>query len=480
MGVLEGLQPSSVFGFFEEISAIPRETFDTRRISDYCVEFARKRNLKVIQDEVNNIIIKKSGTKGYENAAPVILQGHLDMVCEKVEGSSHDFKKDGLDLFIEDGFIKARGTTLGADDGIAVAYALAVLDSEDIPHPPVEALFTVDEEVGMGGAAALNISQLNGTRLLNIDSDVEGTILAGCAGGFRQTFTLPIKREQRDGDIVTIQIGGLRGGHSGSEIDQQRGNANKMMARLLNRLNQNTELRLIDCFGGSKDNVITPSCKARIVTDNGEKVKRMIDKMAETWRTEFQEDEPDMEVTCEMSTKTAACMTKTCSDKAIFVLACTPYGVQGESRSLKGLVETSLNMGMVFTEESNFTVVYLIRSSVTSKLDEMQETLNAWAAQMEMKSEISGQYPAWMYRPDSRLRQIAADTFRQLFDREPVITTIHAGLECGILSGKKPELDCISFGPITYDIHSVHERLDIASTMRMWEFLKAMLANCRD
>jgi len=479
MAALEGLKPKKVFGFFEEISAIPRGTFDTKRISDYCVEFANKRNLKVIQDEVNNIIIKKPGTAGYENSAPVIIQGHLDMVCEKAEGIDHDFKKDGLDLFVEDGFVKARGTTLGADDGIAIAYALAVLDSDDIPHPPIEALFTIDEEVGMGGAAAIDMSQLKGNFLLNIDSDVEGTILAGCAGGFRETFTLPLERENGSGDIVTVHIGGLMGGHSGAEIDQQRGNANKMMARILNNLNHMQDVRLIEFNGGSKDNVITPNCKARFVTADGAAAKAVVEAMAATLTEEFQGDEPNLEVTVEAANGSADILTKACSDKVIFLLTCAPYGVQGFSRSLKGLVETSLNMGVVKTGADQLEVLFLVRSSVTSKLTEMQEILDAWALQMGAEKVISGAYPAWMYRPDSKLRTIAVDTFKDLFDKEPIVTTIHAGLECGLLSGKKPELDCISFGPITYDIHSVNERLNIDSTMRMWDYLKALLANCK-
>jgi len=480
MAVLGELQPAPVFRFFEEISAIPRGTFDTKRISDYCVEFARKRKLDVIQDEVNNIIIKKPGTAGYENCRPVIIQGHLDMVCEKVEGSAHDFKRDGLNLFIEDGFVKARGTTLGADDGIAVAYALAILDSGDIPHPPIEALFTVDEEVGMGGAAALDMTPLNGTYLLNIDSDVEGTILAGCAGGFRQTFTLPLEREPGKGDVVSIEISGLRGGHSGAEIHEQRGNANKMMARLLNRLNQKTVIRLIAINGGTKDNVITPSCKAQILADDGAEVQELTVQMAEIWKKEFQNDEPSLEVTSDVIAGEAACLTRRCSDKLIFLLAAAPYGVQGENRTLPGLVETSLNLGVISTSDSEICIIHLVRSEVTSKLEEMQEILDSWAGQMGADTEISGKYPAWAFRPDSKLRVIASDTFQRLFGKEPIITTIHAGLECGILSGKKPELDCISFGPIAYDIHSVHERLDIASTMRMWEFLKAILVSCCD
>lgn len=479
MSVLEGLQPVSVFRFFEDISKIPRGTFDTKKISDFCVAFAKERNLEVIQDEVNNIIIKKPGTAGYEACDPVIIQGHLDMVCEKTMDSQHDFKTDGIELVVKDGFISAKDTTLGADDGIAIAYALAILDSEDIPHPPIEALFTVDEEVGMEGATAIDMSQIKGEFLLNIDSDVEGTILAGCAGGFRKTFSFSVEREMKQGEVIRIQIDGLRGGHSGAEIDQQRGNANKMMGRLLNRLNQKTEIRLIDINGGTKDNVITSGCTANIVCEDSSESKKMLDEMLTIWKEEFREDEPALDLKYEIQTNQTNCLKKADSDKMIFFLNCSPYGVQEFSRSLKGLVETSLNMGVVKTEESEITVMFLVRSSSDKKLEQMQETLDAWGRQFNAKTKVSGAYPAWVYRPDSKLRKIASDTYQELFGVTPEVTTLHAGLECGLLSGKKPELDCISFGPITYDIHSVHERLDIASTERMWEFLKALLANCK-
>lgn len=482
MSQLEQLEPKSVFHFFEELSRIPRGTFDMKRVSDYCVAFAKERNLEVIQDEVYNIIIKKNGTAGYESSAPVIIQGHLDMVCEKTEDSNHDFKKDPLELYVEDGFVKARNTTLGADNGIAVAMALALLDSTDIPHPPIEALFTVDEEIGMGGASAVDLSKLKGQMLMNLDSDNEGTIVAGCAGGFRQSIHVPVDRETKCGDLVEVQIRGLCGGHSGIEIDQQRGNANKIAARLLTSIGQSLPAALISVDGGTKDNVITSAATVRFMTEPGDSKKavEMTEQMKNTLKAEFGDEEPNLDVA--VSVREGAkeqCMTMADTKKIVFFLEHTPYGVYEFSRSLKGLVETSNNLGVVQTTDTHVTGMFLVRSSAASKLQQMREKLNSWAEYIGGEYEISGAYPAWMYKGDSRLRPIAIEVYKKMFGKEPEVTTIHAGLECGLLSGQKPDLDCISFGPFMYDIHSVKERLDIASTERTWEYMKEILKACK-
>lgn len=480
MAVLEELEPQEVFHYFEEISQIPRGTFNTKAISDYCVKFAQDRGLEVIQDELNNVIIKKPGTEGYEESEPVIIQGHVDMVCEKTEVSDHDFMKDPLDLYVEDGFVKARDTTLGADDGIAVAIALALLDSDDIPHPPLEAVFTVDEEVGMGGAGGIDLTPLKGKMLINLDSEDEGTIIAGCAGGLSFCMNLPIGRKQVTGDCLEVTIRGLKGGHSGMEIDQQRGNANKLAGRLLNRLNQNMDISLADIQGGAKDNVIPSSCKFTIVVHDSVKAEMIIENMTNIWKQEFGEDEPELDV---VVTKTENAEKSVMSDmdmkKVIFFINNCQNGVYGFSRSLKGLVETSDNLGIVGTEENKVTFVLLIRSSVSSRLEEVKEAFVSWAEFLGGTFELSGAYPAWMYKENSRIRPIVAEVFEKVYGKIPNISTIHAGLECGLLSGKKPELDCVSFGPRMYDIHSVNERLDIASTWRMWNIIKEVLKECK-
>lgn len=480
MPILEELEPVEVFHYFEELSRIPRGTFNTKAVSDYCVVFAAERGLEVIQDELNNVIIKKPGTEGYEESEPVIIQGHLDMVCEKTENSDHDFTKDPLDLYVEDGFVKARDTTLGADDGIAVAIALALLDSSDIPHPPLEAVFTVDEEVGMGGAEGIDLTPLKGKMLLNLDSEDEDTIIAGCAGGLSFRLNLPVGRKMTAGSCLEVTIHGLKGGHSGVEIDQQRGNANKLAGRLLNRLNQNMEIALADIRGGAKDNVITSVSKFTIVVQDSVKAEMIIENMLNTWRLEFGADEPGLDITI-FKTEHAekSVLSDTDKNKVIFFLNNCQNGVYGFSRSLQGLVETSDNLGVVISEESRVSFILLIRSSVSSRLEELKEAYISWSEFLGGTYELSGAYPAWMYKDDSKIRPIVAEVFEKVYGKKPEIATIHAGLECGLLSGKKPELDCVSFGPKMFDIHSVNERLDIASTWRMWNIIKEILKECK-
>ncbi|WP_122642851.1 aminoacyl-histidine dipeptidase [Luxibacter massiliensis] len=480
MPILEELEPKEVFHYFEELTRIPRGTFNTKAVSDYCVKFAEERGLEAIQDTLNNVIIKKPGTEGYEESEPIIIQGHLDMVCEKTPESVHDFTKDPLKLYIEDGFVKARDTTLGADDGIAVAMAMALLDSQDIPHPPLEAIFTVDEEVGMGGAEGIDLSPLNGRMLLNLDSDCEDTIIAGCAGGLSFRMNLPVGRKTVAGSCLDVRIHGLKGGHSGIEIDQQRGNANKLAGRLLNRLNQNMDIFLADIKGGAKDNVIPSSCSFTIIVHDSIKAEMIIENMLNTWKMEFGADEPELDITVE---KTENVEKSVLSDadmrKVVFFIANCPDGVNGFSRSLKGLVESSDNLGVITSEENMVSFVLLIRSSVSSKLEEIKEALNSWTEFLGGTCELSGAYPAWMYKENSKIRPIVAEVFEKVYGKEPKISTVHAGLECGLLSGKKPELDCVSFGPNMYDIHSVNERLDIASTWRTWNMLKEILKECK-
>ena len=480
MPVLENLEPKKVFHFFEEISQIPRGTFNTKAVSDYCVKFANDRGLFVVQDELNNIIIKKPGTAGYESSEPVIIQGHLDMVCEKTEYSNHDFMKDPLQLYVEDGYVKAKDTTLGADDGIAVAMALAILDSDDIPHPPVEVVFTIDEEVGMDGAIGIDLSPLEGKMLINLDSEDEDTVIAGCAGGLSFRMTLPIERTEVTADKVAITIRGLKGGHSGAEIDQQRGNANKLAGRLLNHLNLNTEIHLVDVQGGTKDNVITPVSNVVLMTSDSKKVVELTNAMLDAWKNEFGKEEPDLDVAITVTeNETVSAMTDDVMKKVVFFMNNCRNGVYEFSRSLKGMVETSDNLGIIKTEESSIMFAALVRSSMASKLVEMKESFISFSNMLGATYEICSEYPAWMYKEESKIRPIVAAAFEKVYGRKTNISTIHAGLECGILSGKKPELDCVSFGPQMYDIHSFNERLNIESTQRIWNVVKEILKQCK-
>lgn len=482
MSVLESLEPKKVFAFFEELTKIPHGTFNTKRISDYCVAFARERDLEVVQDAANNVIIKKAGTAGYEDSDPVILQGHLDMVCEKTAESSHDFTKDPLQLYVEDGFVKAKDTTLGGDDGIAVAMILAILDSADIEHPPVEAVFTTDEETGMGGANAIDLSGLKGKMLINLDSEEEGILITGCAGGIEYETTIPVNREPKMGTLIKIRIHGLLGGHSGSEIHKQRGNAHKMMGRLLYQLKKQADIRLTEVYGGSLANVISLECNSGILVraEDKEKCLETIREMEQVWKDEFMGEEPGLCVDCESVPDTeVSAFDKDSSDRVIAYLMLCANGMIEYSRKLKGIVETSLNIGAVSCEENAVKTRFQIRSSVESRKQQLKEQLEQCGEIAGGTNRILGEYPAWQYKEDSRLRPIMVSTYKELFEKEPVVSVIHAGLECGLFLGKRPDLDCVSCGPNVKDVHSVSERLDIASVQRTWQYLKEILKKCK-
>ncbi len=482
MAVLENQEPRKVFHFFEEMCQIPHGTFDTKRISDYCVAFAKERGLEVIQDEANNVIIRKPGTAGYEESEPVIIQGHIDMVCEKTADSKHDFKTDGLDLYVEDGYLKARDTTLGGDDGIAVAMAMALLDSDDIPHPPIEALFTVDEEDGMGGAHAIDLTQLKGRKLINLDSEEEGILTTGCAGGIQYVTEIPVEREVRDGSLVKIRIHGLLGGHSGAEIHKQRGNSHKMMGRLLYHIAREIPFRLVSVGGGSKDNVIALDTSAELLADKEQAsaILDMANDMAAIWKAEFMGEEPGLTVDTEVF-EVSGCRAfgEASTEHVITYLELCPNGLVEFSRKLEGVVETSLNTGVVETKEDCVRTVCMIRSSVESRKHQLKEQMELCAKASGGAGRVVGEYPAWQYDPDSELRRIMVDTYRELYGSEPVVSVIHAGLECGLFLGKRSDLDCVSCGPNVLDVHSVNEKLEIASTQRSWDYLKAILKNCK-
>lgn len=482
MAVLENQEPRKVFHFFEEMCQIPHGTFDTKRISDYCVAFAKERGLEVIQDEANNVIIRKPGTAGYEESEPVIIQGHIDMVCEKTADSKHDFKTDGLDLYVEDGYLKARDTTLGGDDGIAVAMAMALLDSDDIPHPPIEALFTVDEEDGMGGAHAIDLTQLKGRKLINLDSEEEGILTTGCAGGIQYVTEIPVEREVRDGSLVKIRIHGLLGGHSGAEIHKQRGNSHKLMGRLLYHIAREIPFRLVNVGGGSKDNVIALDTSAELLADKEQAsaILDMANDMAAIWKAEFMGEEPGLTVDTEVF-EVSGCRAfgEASTEHVITYLELCPNGLVEFSRKLEGVVETSLNTGVVETKEDCVRTVCMIRSSVESRKHQLKEQMELCAKASGGAGRVVGEYPAWQYDPDSELRRIMVDTYRELYGSEPVVSVIHAGLECGLFLGKRSDLDCVSCGPNVLDVHSVNEKLEIASTQRSWDYLKAILKNCK-
>ncbi len=473
---LAGLEPVCVFKYFEEICAIPHGSGNTKPISDYLVRFAVEHGLKYRQDEANNVIIWKAGTPGYEDHPPVIIQGHMDMVCEKEPDCPIDFETDGLDLTHDGTDLFARGTTLGGDDGIAVAYTLALLASSDIPHPPVEALITVDEEVGMLGAAALDASDLKGRMLLNIDSEDEGVFTVSCAGGATATVTLPIVRKPVYGPCVLLQVDGLQGGHSGVEIHKNRGNANKIMGELLRRIQGRMPISLVSFSGGAKDNAIPRSCRVNVVA-MGMDIS-VIAQLAAQLQAEGRSlyNDPDLTITAqEVEAMGGLGLSVEDTKNFVSLINSLPNGIRAMSEHIPGLVQTSLNMGIAKLEGEQIFMTFSVRSSVNQEKEDLINTLKAVAAAHKALYSQMGAYPAWEYREESQLRDVMVGAYRDLYGKEPVVEAIHAGLECGILSDKLPGLDCVSFGPQMRDIHTSREKLNIASTARTWELLLEIL-----
>lgn len=472
---LSGLQPEAVFGYFEQICSMPHGSGNTKQISDYLVAFAKEHNLRYVQDALNNVILFADGTCGMEDHEPVILQGHMDMVCEKDADCTIDMAQEGLDVTHDDTCVYARGTTLGGDDGIAVAYAMALLADKTIPHPPLEIIITVDEETGMDGAAGIDLSTLRGKTLINLDSEEEGVFTVSCAGGGSAVITLNANRRAVYGPCIRLCVDNLKGGHSGAEIHKNRANANKVMGEFMSRIQKLMPLCLTSISGGSKDNAIPRSCQANLVA-MGIDLER-INTIAQELQAEIREqyDEPEATVQAfdadalggnSLSTEDTA--------KVIGLLCASPCGVQKMSQDIPGLVQTSLNLGIVKLGDK-FTATFSVRSSVNDEKVELLERLKALANMFDGEYALLSEYPAWEYKKESRLRETMVQTYRRMYNKDPQVLAIHAGLECGLLGQKIPGLDCVSIGPEMHDIHTSREKLEIASTQRVWNFLLEVL-----
>ena len=475
---LAGLEPARVFHFFEEICRIPHGSGNTKGVSDYCREQAERMGLECVQDEWNNIIIKKPASPGYENGPTVMLQGHLDMVAEKLGTSSHDFLKDPLDLFVEDGWIGARDTTLGGDDGIAVAMALAILEDDTLAHPALECVFTTEEEVGMDGARGLDMSGCRSRYLINLDSEEEGFLLASCAGGLRADLTLPVRRTEVTGQAYRLEISGLFGGHSGGDINKERASANILMGRLLFALDQKLPFAVRELAGGSKDNAITREAFAVIFADGsqGGDVKKTAEDVLAVWKAEYANTDPGVELTVtDLGEQTGTAISPVDQQKMIFLLMDAPYGIQHMSTDMEGLVETSLNLGIMELKEDAFTARFSIRSNVATRKQLVSDKLKYLIEFLGGSYHTDGDYPAWQYQKHSRLRDLICQVYRDITGREMVVQAIHAGVECGLLMEKMPGLDAVSIGPDMKDVHTPSERLNIASTARTYELLKQVL-----
>ena len=472
---LAGLEPAAVFGYFEEICAIPHGSKNTKMISDYLVSFAKEHGLRYIQDESNNVILFGEGTCGMEGCAPVILQGHMDMVCEKDADCSINMAEEGLDIAHDGRYVFAKGTTLGADNGIAVAYALALLADPSIPHPPLEVVITVDEEIGMLGADSIDLSMLKGRVLINLDSEDEGVFTVSCAGGATATLSLPVERRAVYGPCIRLSVDGLQGGHSGAEIHKNLANANKVMGEFMSRIQKIMPLCLTSISGGSKDNAIPRSCQATLVA-MGTYLER-INTIAQDLEAEIREkyDEPEAVVQAfDVDALGGNSLSTESTAKVISMLCAAPNGVQAMSEDIPDLVQTSLNLGIVKLSD-HLSATFSVRSSVNSEKQELLEKLQTLCGFYEGTYSQMGEYPAWEYKKDSVLRDTMIRIYNEMYGEAPKVVAIHAGLECGLLSEKIPGLDCVSIGPQMFDIHTSREKLDIASTERTWKYLLEVL-----
>lgn len=476
MNEIKNTASARVFEFFEMLCSVPHGSGNTKQISDLCCRFASERGLKYFQDEYENVIIYKDAAKGCEDHAPVMIQGHMDMVAVKEPDCDIDLQRDGLRLRSDGKYLFAEGTSLGADDGIALAMAMAILDSDDIAHPPLEVVFTTNEETAMDGAAGLDASRLSARRMLNIDSEEEGVLTCGCAGGLRVHGDFPLKSHRVRTRAVDISVHGLRGGHSGSEIDKGRANALKLMGRILHRLSTEFDISLIELKGGEKDNAIANRAEALISYREGADIQGAVERIEAELRGEFASIEPELSVSClEMFESEYSVADKKCSDELIFALYHCPNGVRAMSSAVSGLVQTSLNLGTVYTENDTVRLTFCLRSSVSSQKQELADKLKSLIEHCGGVFTASGDYPAWEYCEHSEIRDIACSAFDELYGEKPRISIIHAGLECGLFADKLPGLDCISFGPDILDIHTTDEKLDIASAERTYELLTEIL-----
>lgn len=479
------LNPQEVFFYFNQISSIPRGAGNTKNITDYCVNFAKEHGLQCCRDKKGNVIIYADGTKECSSEETVILQAHLDMVCDQKEGCTKNMEQEGPSLRTDGSYVWAEGTTLGGDDGIAVAYILALLASENIPHPPVEALFTVDEEIGMLGARALDASRLRGRRLINLDSEIEGVLTVSCAGGVRALCEVPLHFTQKlPPETVSCRlfVRGLKGGHSGVDINRHRSNGLKILGRLLEYAARRCVVAVEDLKGGGRENAIPKGAEVIVsVGSSSEKLLRAsVAEFYEILKKELVNTEPDILVGVERVKPKGRVTDSSSTKKLIFALMQVPDGIQAMSPDIPDMVQTSLNLGTVFIEKDILTMRFLIRSNAAVGKQTTIQKMNSFIDYIDGKIIFQSDYPAWEYKIVSPLRDIMIRTYREVYADEPLVTSIHAGLECGILAGKIEDLDMISLGPNLENVHTPEERMDVASVERTWRYLVRALENLCD
>lgn len=476
MNVLKNIKPEKVFAYFEEISAIPRGSGHNDKIKEYCENFAKEKNLRYVSDDAGNVVIFKAASKDCSSAEPVIIQGHLDMVWEKDGSCNIDFETEGLSLCVDGDFVYAKGTTLGGDDGIAVAMCLAILDSEDICHPPLEVVFTADEEIGMLGAAALDFNALTAKRMINLDSEAEGTLWVSCAGGVRADIALPVVIENNELPAYKVSVSGLHGGHSGAEIHKGYANANKVMGRVLDALSEKVDFGIVNINGGTADNAITRDSFCVFKTDC-DGIDTHISDIFNGIKEDYVSADPEIIISVASDVQSDSAMTRESTRKVIALLNELPSGVIAMSKEIDGLVETSLNLGILRTENGKVSYSFALRSGVDSEKDKLASRLVNISDKYSCGIELYSDYPAWEFKKESSLREKMAEIYKDMFGKEMTVTAIHAGLECGLFCGNIKGLDCVSFGPDMFDIHTPMERLSISSTERVWNYLLRVLGN---
>ena len=480
MSVLNGYEPAKVLGFFEEICQIPHGSGNTKQLSDWLVDFAKARNLEHYQDELNNVIIIKEASAGYEGSEPVILQGHIDMVCNQEDSCTKDMATEGLDLAVDGDLLYAEGTTLGGDDGIAAAFMLAMLDDDSLAHPRVEAVFTTEEETGLYGAEAIDVSPLKGKRFINIDSEDEGIVTVGCAGGVTGIGLIPFGIEAFDGQAFEVKIFGLRGGHSGTDIIFGQENAAKVLGRLLYELQEEAGARIVSLEGGVADNVIPTSASAliKVPSASAAKAREVFDVCKATFAHEFKVD-PDFDMTLSETDCALDPMDADSCQKVLAYLIGTPNGIEKMTHGIDKLPQTSLSLGVLRTLDDAVEYVFCIRSAVDSECEMLARRLECQIKPLGGTLRREGPYPGWEYQANSPLRDLICEVYKEQTGKDMIVEAIHAGLECGYFSGKMPGLDCVSIGPDVNDVHTPNETLSISSTQRTWELVKEVVARMK-
>ncbi len=469
-----------VFEIFGEICAIPHGSGNMEKIADYCVGFAKKNSLEYFRDTSNNVIIYKNATKCYENAEPIILQGHLDMVCQKTSDSDFDFSTDSLNTFIDGDLLGAESTTLGADNGIAVAFVLAILESDSVPHPYIEAVFTTDEEIGMIGATALDFGKLKSKKMINLDSEEDDTLTVSCAGGMDFKIEIPFEKVLSTGTKINVILSGLRGGHSGVEIDKNRVNADILAGKLLKHLKDSSDFELISICGGDKGNAIVNRSEISVCSDNPDEFIDICNDFLQKVKNDIKENEPNFSFEikkCENTKHSIIC--ETAKNDIIFLLSHFPNGVTQMSEEIGGLVETSLNLGILKTYENSVSVLFTLRSNKKSGMTELCDKLSALCSRISCTYETGGYYPPWEFNNNSVLQKVYCKIFEEHYGKRPKVEAIHAGLECAVFADKIQGLDCVSMGPNLYDVHTPNERLSISSAANTFKLLLKILEACK-